>query len=116
MPGQALKQAIKIAIEYDGPVYIRVARDNVPNVEFETSAQMGKSNIVEDFGNDFGTEAEAEPEAEEPSGFTDEEFARWGVKHNMIWNDSNLFIDEKIFKLAHRILVDFNTDMGRQSG
>ena len=48
-----MKEAIKIAIEYDGPVYIRVARDNVPNVEFETKPQMGKANIVEDFGNDF---------------------------------------------------------------
>ena len=48
-----MKEAIKIAIEYNGPVYIRVARDNVPNVEFKTNAKMGKSNIVEDFGNDF---------------------------------------------------------------
>ena len=48
-----MREAIKIAIEYDGPVYIRVARDNVPNVEFETNAQIGKSNIVEDLGNDF---------------------------------------------------------------
>ena len=48
-----MKQAIKIAIEYDGPVYIRVARDNVPNVEFETDAQIGKLNMVQDLGNDF---------------------------------------------------------------
>ena len=48
-----MKEAIKIAIEYNGPVYIRVARDNVPNVEFETKPQIGKSNIVEDLGNDF---------------------------------------------------------------
>ena len=48
-----MKEAIKIAIEYNGPVYIRVARDNVPNVEFKTDAQLGKSNIVEDLGNDF---------------------------------------------------------------
>lgn len=48
-----MKEAIKIAIEYNGPVYIRVTRDNVPNVEFETSAQIGKANIVEDLGNDF---------------------------------------------------------------
>lgn len=48
-----MKEAIKIAIEYKGPVYIRVARDNVPKVEFETKSQMGKSNIVEDLGNDF---------------------------------------------------------------
>ena len=48
-----MKEAIKLAIEYNGPVYIRVARDNVPNVEFSTNAQIGKSNIVEDLGNDF---------------------------------------------------------------
>lgn len=48
-----MKEAIKIAIEYDGPVYIRVARDNVPNVEFNVNPQIGKSNIVEDMGNDF---------------------------------------------------------------
>ena len=48
-----MKEAIKIAIEYNGPVYIRVTRDNVPNVEFEIYAQIGKANIVEDFGNDF---------------------------------------------------------------
>jgi len=48
-----MKEAIKSAIEYNGPVYIRVARDNVPNIEFATSAEIGKSNIVEDLGNDF---------------------------------------------------------------
>ena len=48
-----MKEAIKIAIEYEGPVYIRVARDNVPNVEFETNSQIGKSNIIKDLGNDF---------------------------------------------------------------
>jgi len=48
-----MKEAIRIAIEYNGPVYIRVARDNVPNVQFDTEAQIGKANIVEDLGNDF---------------------------------------------------------------
>jgi transketolase len=48
-----LKQAIKIAIEYNGPVYIRCARDVVPDVEFEEDAKMGKSTVVEDLGNDF---------------------------------------------------------------
>lgn len=50
---QELKQAIKIAIEYNGPVYIRATRDVVPNVELKEEAQIGKSIIVEDFGNDF---------------------------------------------------------------
>lgn len=48
-----MKEAIKIAIDYNGPVYIRVARDYVPNIEFSSNAQIGKANIVEDIGNDF---------------------------------------------------------------
>lgn len=48
-----LKQAIKMAIESDGPVYIRCARDVVPNVEFQNNSEIGKSMIVEDLGNDF---------------------------------------------------------------
>lgn len=48
-----MKEAIKIAIDYEGPVYIRVARDNVPNVEFNTFAQIERADIVENLGNDF---------------------------------------------------------------
>lgn len=48
-----LRKAIKMAIEYNGPVYIRCARDVVPDVEFDGEAQMGKSTVVEDLGNDF---------------------------------------------------------------
>ena len=48
-----LKQAIKIAIQCDGPVYIRATRDVVPDVELEQDAETGKSIIVEDNGNDF---------------------------------------------------------------
>ena len=48
-----LKQSIKMAIEYDGPVYIRATRDVVPDVELEQDAETGKSIIVEDNGNDF---------------------------------------------------------------
>ena len=48
-----MKEALKIAIEYNGPVYIRIARDNVPNVEFDGVPQMGKSTIIKDEGNDF---------------------------------------------------------------
>ena len=33
--------------------------------------------------------------------FTDEEFARWGVAHNMKWNDSNLFIDDSVTSLSN---------------
>lgn len=33
--------------------------------------------------------------------FVDEEFARWAVKHNMIWSDSNLFIDSSVNSLSN---------------
>lgn len=33
--------------------------------------------------------------------FTDEEFARWGIAHNMKWNDSNLFIDDSVTSLSN---------------
>ena len=48
-----MKEAMKIAIEYNGPVYIRVARDVVPDVEFDGEPKIGKSTIVRDNGNDF---------------------------------------------------------------
>lgn len=33
--------------------------------------------------------------------FGDEEFARWGIKHNMIWSDSNIFIDDSVTSLSN---------------
>lgn len=33
--------------------------------------------------------------------FADEAFARWGVEHNMIWNDSNIFIDDSVTSLSN---------------
>lgn len=33
--------------------------------------------------------------------FVDEEFARWAVKHNMKWSDSNLFIDDSVTSLSN---------------
>ena len=33
--------------------------------------------------------------------FVDEEFAKWAVKHNMKWSDSNLFIDETVNSLSN---------------
>ena len=48
-----LKQAIKIAIEHDGPVYIRATRDVVPDVNLEQDAEVGKSIIVNNDGDDF---------------------------------------------------------------
>lgn len=33
--------------------------------------------------------------------FVDEEFAKWGIKHNMKWNDSNIFIDDSVTSLSN---------------
>lgn len=33
--------------------------------------------------------------------FEDEEFAKWGIQHNMKWNDSNLFIDDSVTSLSN---------------
>lgn len=33
--------------------------------------------------------------------FQDEEFAKWCVKHNMKWNDSNIFIDDSVTSLSN---------------
>ena len=33
--------------------------------------------------------------------FADEDFARWGIEHNRIWSDSNLFIDDSVNSLSN---------------
>jgi len=33
--------------------------------------------------------------------FVDEEFARWAIKHNMKWSDSNLFVDTSVNSLSN---------------
>lgn len=33
--------------------------------------------------------------------FEDEEFAKWAIKHNMKWSDSNLFIDDSVSSLSN---------------
>ena len=33
--------------------------------------------------------------------FEDEEFAKWACRHNMKWNDSNLFIDDSVTSLSN---------------
>ena len=33
--------------------------------------------------------------------FEDEEFARWGIEHNMRWSDSNIFIDDSVTSLSN---------------
>lgn len=42
--------------------------------------------------------------------FVDEPFARWGVAHNMKWNDSNLFIDDSVTSLSNCCRLKSNID------
>jgi len=42
--------------------------------------------------------------------FVDEEFARWGIAHNMKWNDSNLFIDDSVTSLSNCCRLKSNID------
>lgn len=42
--------------------------------------------------------------------FQDEEFAIWGIKHNMKWNDSNLFIDDSVTSLSNCCRLKSNID------
>lgn len=34
-------------------------------------------------------------------GFVDKEFAEWAIKHNMKWNDSNIFVDTSVNSLSN---------------
>ncbi len=34
-------------------------------------------------------------------GFVDPEFAEWGIKHNMQWSDSNIFVDTSVNSLSN---------------
>lgn len=97
-----MKEAIKIAIDYDGPVYIRVARDNVPNVEFSTNAKMGKSNIVEDLGNDFALIYEGTSASIAYKSF--EDLKQKGYKGKLVNIFSVKPLDtELINKLSHQV-------------
>ena len=42
--------------------------------------------------------------------FEDEEFARWGIAHNMKWADSNLFIDDNVTSLSNCCRLKSNID------
>lgn len=33
--------------------------------------------------------------------FADEEFAKWGIEHNRIWSDANIFIDDSVNSLSN---------------
>ena len=42
--------------------------------------------------------------------FVDLDFAEWGVRHNMKWNDSNLFIDDNVTSLSNCCRLKSNID------
>lgn len=42
--------------------------------------------------------------------FADEEFAKWGIQHNMKWADSNLFIDKSVTSLSNCCRLKSNID------
>ena len=42
--------------------------------------------------------------------FVDPEFAEWGIRHNMKWNDSNLFIDDNVTSLSNCCRLKSNID------
>jgi len=33
--------------------------------------------------------------------FVDEDFAKWAIRHNMIWSDSNIFVDDSVNSLSN---------------
>lgn len=47
------KECIQLAIKHKGPVYIRAARDVVPDLPAKQHVEIGKSYCIEDMGNDF---------------------------------------------------------------
>lgn len=48
-----LRQAVKLALAYQGPVYISCVRDSVPNLPAKEQVEMGKAVVMEDLGDDF---------------------------------------------------------------
>lgn len=42
--------------------------------------------------------------------FVDPDFAEWGVRHNMKWNDANLFIDDSVTSLSNCCRLKSNID------
>ena len=45
--------------------------------------------------------------------FVDEDFAKWAIKHNMKWSDSNIFADSSVTSLANCCRLKSNiTDLG----
>lgn len=54
---------------------------------------------------------------DDPDFFKDDEFARWGIEHNMKWNDSNIFGDTSVNSLSNCCRLKSNIkDMGYFNG
>ncbi len=50
---EEFENSVRIAIEIDGPVYIRAARDMVPDLPAISKNKLGKAVVTADEGNDF---------------------------------------------------------------
>ena len=99
-----LRKAIQIAINCDGPVYIRCARDVVPNVELNKDVQVGKAVVVEDNGDDFAIIYEGTATTISYEGF--EYLKNKGYKGKLINIFSIKPIDnELIKKIANEVKV-----------
>lgn len=99
-----LREAVKIAIKCNGPVYIRCARDVVPNVELNKDVKVGKSVIVKDNGDDFAIIYEGTATAIAYEGF--EKLTNKGYKGKLINIFSIKPIDSKIIEeVANNVKV-----------
>ena len=99
-----LRKAIQIAINCDGPVYIRCARDVVPNVELNKDVQVGKAVVVEDNGDDFAIIYEGTATTISYEGF--EYLTNKGYKGKLISIFSIKPIDNELIKeIANEVKV-----------
>ena len=101
---EELREAIKIAINCDGPVYIRCARDVVPNVDLNKDVQVGKAVVVEDKGDDFAIIYEGTATTISYEGF--EYLTNKGYKGKLINIFSVKPIDSNLIKeIANKVKV-----------
>ena len=91
-----LEKSIKLAINYNGPVYIRCARDVVPDINLDKNMEIGKAVVVKDDGEDFALIYEGTATAVAYKGF--EELINKGYKGKLINIFSIKPIDTEIIK------------------
>lgn len=90
-----LRDSIKLSIEHNGPVYIRVARDVVPDMDIEyPNVEFGKANMVYDDGNDVALIYEGTATLQAIEAY--EELRDRGYKCKVINISSIKPIDEKL--------------------